>query len=113
MDRQIYKFQFKDMERVTEAYMNFINSTFESQVIVNYQIKNLVTTKLGVQYFEESLKQKDLLYHSSNGGENSRETKSVFVGVEYNLPEKRILWQSYKRTGSRGISKSAKTFIKK
>ena len=29
MDRQIYKFQFKDMERVTEAYMNFINSTFD------------------------------------------------------------------------------------
>ena len=27
--RQIYKFQFKDMERVTEAYMNFINSTFD------------------------------------------------------------------------------------
>jgi len=29
MDRQIFKFQFKDMERVTEAYMNFINSTFD------------------------------------------------------------------------------------
>ena len=29
MDREIFKFQFKDMERVTEAYMNFINSTFD------------------------------------------------------------------------------------
>ena len=27
--KQIYKFQFKDMEQVTEAYMNFINSTFD------------------------------------------------------------------------------------
>ncbi len=29
MDEKIYKFRFKDMEQATEAYMNFINSTFD------------------------------------------------------------------------------------
>lgn len=50
MDREIFKFQFKDMERVTEVYMNFINSTFDFSEVEGKtpeEITNSVRFKVG------------------------------------------------------------------
>lgn len=50
MEMKAYKFRFKDMERVTEAYMNFINSTFNFSEVEGKtpeEITNSVKVKIG------------------------------------------------------------------
>ncbi len=86
----------KDPIPFTTYHNSFVNSTYEMQLIANFLIKNLFTTKFGVQYFKESLTQKNLIHLSLSAGENSRETKSVFIGFEYYLPNEKIVWKSLK-----------------
>lgn len=85
-----------DPSPFTKYHNNFINSVIETQVVANYQIKNMIITKFGVQFLNESLKQKDIIHPSLNSEKNSRGTKSIFLGVEYNLPEKKVIWENAK-----------------
>jgi vitamin B12 transporter len=86
----------KDPSPFTKYHNDFVNSTYETQVNANFQIKNIFTTKVGMQYFKESLKQKDLIHPSPNTGENSRQTKSIFMGLGYYLPADKMIWKSFK-----------------
>jgi len=86
----------RDSSPYTKYHNNFINTTSEFQIVANYQIQDQFTTKLGVQYFKESLEQQNLIHPALNIGENSRETKSVFMGAEYNLHDEKVFWNSAK-----------------
>jgi len=85
-----------DPSPFTKYHNNFINTTFETQVFANYQLMNQITSKIGIQYFKESLKQINLIHPSFSGGENTRETKSIFAGLEYKLPDDKVFWNSMK-----------------
>jgi outer membrane receptor for ferrienterochelin and colicins len=50
--------------------------------------------RIGGQFLNERLKQKNLLYPQFSIGEKSRESKGVFGGVEVPLPELVRIWQS-------------------
>jgi len=78
MDREVYKFRFPEMEQAAEAYMNFLNSTYDYGDIVGKSGEEIVAqTKVKIG---ESVK-----------GTASLATVLVPLGLRLSLEEKNRL----------------------
>ena len=51
---------------------------------------------MGLHYFKESLEQINEILPSLSVGKNSRETKSVYMGLEYAFLQHKIIWHNLK-----------------